>query len=138
MVFRSKYFDDLIASLLNGTRLLHGPKAGGQCTVKQQTMLVEADLFAAPQLQRSLARLAQPDVRYHFRDVPARRIRGPLCLIALLVHHRLVDIFFVETKDGYCVVAVYSNEAQAAFTLIDELQQVPFAAAAEDCLTYQA
>ena len=71
-------------------------------------------------------------------DLSARRIRGPLCLICLLVHGRLVDLYFVETPKGYCIIEVYSDAASASFNLIDALQQVPFeGVTAADTLAHQ-
>ncbi len=138
MVYRSKYFDVLVAALLDGKIPSVALNIGEPCTIKGQELLMEKELSDIIRLRKSLARLADPKTRYYFIDVPARRIRGPLCLICLLVHGRLVDLYFVETPKGYCIVAVYSDAAKESFQLIDELQQVPFAGVtAADTLAHQ-
>ncbi len=121
MIFKTEYFDVLTDAIRQGG-LPVGPSVGGVCTIKGQEVKIEESLAKQAKVVKALARLDKPDVRFHFVGTPAREVAGPLCLLTLMVHHRLVDVFMVGYDGFYVVVAVYCDEPKAAIRLVHDLR----------------
>ena len=118
MIHKTNYFDGVIASIFNGTKP-EAPAAGPTCLIKGHSMRIENELSQSAKAMRVLESLNKESVRFLHIDAPARRVQGALCLVPLLIHHRLVDVFCIEDAEGFVVVALFCNDSVAAYRLAD-------------------
>lgn len=120
MIVKTDFFDAFVAAAKAGD--MHTtPTVGRSFSVKGHSLHAELSLSENTKALASLARLEKPDVRFFDPRNPARRIRGSLCLLPLLVNGRLVDVFCAEVYGGMVALAIYSDEPLAAFRLINEV-----------------
>lgn len=122
MIAKSDTFDALVASVTNGTNFLMPSVARSYC-VKGYSFHLEASLSENAKALRVMERLESPDVRYFYPRSPAKHIRGPICIVSMLHHGRLVELFCAEVHGGMVVLAIYNNDALAAYQLIDRVRR---------------
>ena len=120
MISKAAAFDALVASVTNGDPHTQ-PLVGCSYHIKGYSFHVEASLYQDAKAQRVMARMESAEVRFFYPNHPAKRIRGPLCIVSLLHHGRLVELFCLELHGGMVVMAIYFNEPIAAYQLIDQV-----------------
>ena len=120
MIVKTAFFDDYVAAAKAGNPPTT-PTAARSYSVKGYSLHVETNLSENAKALRVMERLEGADVRYFSPNSPAKRLRGSLCIISLLHHGRLVELFCADVHGGMVVLAVYANDAVAAYQLIDQV-----------------
>jgi hypothetical protein len=123
MIHKTQFFDDFVAAIFAGQNP-ELPKVGKSYSVVGHSLHAETSLAADPIANRVLLRLEQADARFLHINVPARRLRGPLCLLPMLVNGRVMDVFCAEMFGGLVALAIYSNRPLLTYQLVDKLLAV--------------
>ena len=120
MILKTHVFEDFLAAMCAG-RNPELPVVGRSYAVCGRPLHLERTLAEDPKARALMCRLELADVRFFHINMPARRLRGPVCLLPLLVNGRVVDLFVAEVFGGLIVLAIYNSDELAAYALADEL-----------------
>lgn len=120
MIVKSQLFDDYVAKVKGGFTLPM-PTVGRSFCVKGYSLHLETTLAEEAKALRIMSRIEAPEVRFFYPNNPAKRINGPLCIVSMLHHGRLVELFCAEVHGGMVVLAIYANDPLTAYQLIDEV-----------------
>ena len=120
MIHKNQFFDDFIAALLNGATP-EMPTVGRSYCVAGHSLHLENNLCDDAAAQRLMASFERPGLRFLHPRSPYRRVRGPLVMLPVLLHSRVIDLFCCELFGGMVVLAIYGNRPQLAYELASHI-----------------
>ncbi|MET4072960.1 hypothetical protein [Hymenobacter sp. UYCo722] len=120
MIHKTTFFDAFVAAVLDG-RTPELPTVGSSHFVVGQPLHLEKELADDTKAARLMASLERDDTRFLYSRSPYRRIRGPLVMLPMLLHSRVIDLFCAEVFGSIIVLAIYGNRPQLAYELADRL-----------------
>ncbi|MDO7847438.1 hypothetical protein Q5H92_13795 [Hymenobacter sp. M29] len=120
MIHKTLFFDNFIAALLNGSTP-ELPTVGRSYYVASHSLHLENNLANDAKAQRLMVCLERSDARFLYSQSPYRRLRGPLVMLPVLLHSRIIDLFCCELFGGMVVLAIYGNRPILAYELADRV-----------------